>query len=56
MNTRPIPATGERVPVIGCGTYLGFDHAPGSPAYAALPGVVAALLDAGGRVLDSSPM
>jgi len=56
MNTRPIPASGERLPVIGCGTYLGFDHAPGSRAYAALPGVVAALLDAGGSVLDSSPM
>jgi aryl-alcohol dehydrogenase-like predicted oxidoreductase len=56
MQTRPIPATGEPLPVIGCGTYLGFDHAPGSPAYAALPGVVEALLDAGGRVLDSSPM
>ena len=26
------------------------------PEYAALPGVVAALLDAGGKVLDSSPM
>ena len=56
MNTRPIPATGEALPVIGCGTYVGFDQAPGSPAYAALPGVVAALLDAGGKVLDSSPM
>jgi diketogulonate reductase-like aldo/keto reductase len=56
MNTRAIPATGEPLPVIGCGTYLGFDRAPGSAAYAALPGVVEALLDAGGRVLDSSPM
>ena len=56
MNTRPIPSTGEPLPVIGCGTYVGFDHAPGTPEYAALPGVVAALLDAGGKVLDSSPM
>jgi diketogulonate reductase-like aldo/keto reductase len=56
MNTRPIPATGEALPVIGCGTYIGFDQAPGSPAYALLPGVVEALLDAGGKVLDSSPM
>ena len=56
MNTRPIPATGEPLPVIGCGTYLGFDRAPGSPDFEELPGVVAALLDAGGRVLDSSPM
>ena len=56
MNTRPIPSTREALPVIGCGTYVGFDHAPGSPEYQQLPGVVAALLDAGGKVLDSSPM
>ena len=56
MNTRPIPSTGEALPVIGCGTYVGFDQAPGTPAYALLPGVVAALLDGGGKVLDSSPM
>jgi diketogulonate reductase-like aldo/keto reductase len=56
MNTRPIPATGEALPVIGCGTYVGFDQVPGTPAYALLAGVVEALLDAGGKVLDSSPM
>jgi len=56
MNTRPIPSTHEALPVIGCGTYVGFDHAPGSPEYAELPGVLAALFDAGGKVLDSSPM
>ena len=56
MNTRPIPSTKEPLPVIGCGTYVGFDHPPGTPAYAQLPGVVAALLDGGGSVLDSSPM
>ncbi len=56
MNTRPIPSTGEALPVIGCGTYVGFDHAPGTPEYAQLPGVVGALLDAGGKLLDSSPM
>jgi len=56
MISRPIPASGEALPVIGCGTYVGFDQAPGTPGYALLPGVVAALLDAGGTVLDSSPM
>lgn len=56
MNTRPIPSSGEALPVIGCGTYLGFDQVPGSAAYALLPGVVEALLAAGGKVLDSSPM
>jgi diketogulonate reductase-like aldo/keto reductase len=56
MNTRPIPSTHEALPVIGCGTYLGFDQAPGSAEYTLLPGVVEALLDAGGKVIDSSPM
>ena len=56
MNSRPIPATQEALPVIGCGTWIGFDHAPGSPEYARLPGVLAALFEAGGRVIDSSPM
>ena len=56
MHTRPIPATGEPLPVIGCGTYKGFDVAPGSGAYAQLPGVLDALFAARGSVLDSSPM
>jgi aryl-alcohol dehydrogenase-like predicted oxidoreductase len=56
MLTRSIPSTGEALPVIGCGTYIGFDVAPGSAEYAQLPGVLDALFEAGGRVVDSSPM
>ena len=56
IDTRPIPSTGEALPVIGCGTYIGFDVAPGSPGYGQLPGVLDALFAAGGSVLDSSPM
>ena len=56
MHTRPIPATGEALPVIGCGTWMGFDRAPGTAGFSALPGVLAALFDAGGTVVDSSPM
>ena len=56
MKTRPIPSTHEPLPVIGCGTYVGFDHAPGSAEYALLPCVLDALFAAGGKVLDSSPM
>jgi diketogulonate reductase-like aldo/keto reductase len=56
MNTRPIPSTGELLPMIGCGTYRGFDHAPRSAEYARLPGVIDALFAAGGTLLDSSPM
>jgi diketogulonate reductase-like aldo/keto reductase len=56
MLTRSIPSTGEQLPVIGCGTYQGFDVTAGSAGYRRLPDVLAALFDAGGTVLDSSPM
>ena len=56
MLTRPIPASGEALPVVGCGTYLGFDRSPGGAAFDALQGVLAALFAAGGSVVDSSPM
>jgi len=56
MHTRPIPASGEALPVIGCGTYLGFDRSPDSAGFGALDGVLAALFDGGGAVVDSSPM
>ena len=56
MSTRVIPSSGEALPVVGCGTYVGFDQAPGTEAYAPLPGVLEALFAAGGRVIDSSPM
>jgi len=55
MNTLPIPSTGEALPVIGCGTYIGFDHAPENPGYAELPAVVDTFFTAGGSVIDSSP-
>ncbi|MCL2635788.1 MAG: aldo/keto reductase [Betaproteobacteria bacterium] len=56
MLRRPIPASGESLPVIGLGTYQGFDVASGSAEYARLPGVLEALFAAGGSVIDSSPM
>ncbi|MCG2592347.1 aldo/keto reductase [Ramlibacter sp. XY19] len=56
MQTRAIPSTGELLPVIGCGTYIGFDRAPGTPEFGRLPGVLEALFAAGGSVVDSSPM
>ncbi|RTZ48291.1 aldo/keto reductase [Candidimonas sp. SYP-B2681] len=54
MATRPIPSTGEPLPVVGCGTYRGFDYAPGSDEYARLGRVVYALLEAGGKVIDTA--
>jgi len=56
MQSRPIPSTREALPVIGCGTWQGFDHTPASAGYQRLPGVIAALRAAGGSVIDSSPM
>ena len=56
MNTRPIPSTQEALPVVGCGTWLGFDRRPGTPEYERLGGVLDALFAAGGSVIDSSPM
>ena len=56
MHTRPIPSSGEPLPVIGCGTYVGFDVEPGTPAYRELPEVLQTLFDSGGTVIDSSPM
>ncbi len=56
MLTRDIPSSGEALPMIGLGTYRGFDVEPGSDAYKLLPAVVDQLFHAGGRVIDSSPM
>jgi len=56
MLTRPIPSTGEAMPVVGLGTWPVFDVG-GSPAERApLKAVVEALVAAGGRMIDSSPM
>ena len=56
MDTRPIPSTGEPLPVIGCGTWQAFDVAPDGARVATLTSVVRTLLDAGGSMIDSSPM
>ncbi|WP_341963670.1 aldo/keto reductase [Pseudomonas sp. RC10] len=56
MLTRNIPSSGEALPMIGVGTYRGFDVAPGSNEYKALPHVLDELFMAGGTVIDSSPM
>ena len=36
MHTRAIRSSGEALPVIGCGTSMGFDRAPGSAEFAQL--------------------
>ncbi|WP_176704471.1 aldo/keto reductase [Pseudomonas bananamidigenes] len=56
MQTRAIPSSSELLPVVGLGTYRGFDVAPGEPAYRQLPAVLDELFRKGGTLIDSSPM
>ncbi|GJD63344.1 aldo/keto reductase [Methylobacterium frigidaeris] len=56
LHRRPIPASGETLPVIGLGTWRGFDVGTKPAERAPLREVVATLLAKGGRVIDSSPM
>ncbi|MGA7777359.1 MAG: aldo/keto reductase [Paraburkholderia sp.] len=56
MNRRPIPSTGEPLPVVGCGTWRTFDVGDDAAAQARLAEVLKVLFAAGGSVIDSSPM
>jgi len=56
MLTRPIPSTGEAMPVIGLGTWRAFDVGTDPTKRRPLREVLQLLLDAGGRMIDSSPM
>jgi aryl-alcohol dehydrogenase-like predicted oxidoreductase len=56
MQTRPIPSSGAQLPVIGCGTWQTFDVGDGASERAPLTEVLRVLFDAGGSVIDSSPM
>lgn len=51
--TRQIPRSGERVPVIGLGTFMTFDRLPHAPR-AELRSVVDTFWRGGGRVIDTS--
>ena len=56
MLTKPIPSTGEALPVIGLGTYDVFDVDSTPEAIATREDIVARLVAAGGSLLDTSPM
>ncbi|MBZ5641587.1 MAG: aldo/keto reductase [Acidobacteriia bacterium] len=56
MHTRIIPSSGAALPVIGVGTYKGFDVGAGAAQRAALSEVLRTLFSFGGTVIDSSPM
>ena len=56
MLTRPIPSSGEELPVIGLGTWQTFDVGASSAARAPLMDVLRELVGAGASVVDASPM
>ena len=53
---RPIPSSGEKLPVIGLGTWQVFDVTPTAAERRPLEEVLALFVKLGGRVIDSSPM
>ena len=56
MISRPIPTTGEAMPVIGLGTWQVFDVGTDPDVRAPLREVLRRLTDGGGKIIDSSPM
>ena len=53
---RAIPASGELLPVVGLGSWITFNVGKDPHARDACADVVKAFFDAGGRMIDSSPM
>ena len=56
LVTRAIPSTGQRLPVIGLGSWITFNVGDDRGARDACTGVMRDFFAAGGRVVDSSPM
>ena len=53
---RPIPGTGELLPVVGLGTWQTFDVGPSPVSRADVKEVLRLFADMGGTLVDSSPM
>src|SRR5438552_2927467 len=56
MLTRAIPSSGEKLPVIGLGTWRVFDVGSSESERAPLEEVLRSFVKLGGSVIDSSPM
>lgn len=56
MIARPIPSSGETMPVIGLGTWQVFDVGADERARQQPRGVLGVLVAGGGRIIDTSPM
>ncbi len=55
-NEKRVPRSGESLPIIGMGTWITFDAGDDAGARARLRPVLQAFFDAGGALIDSSPM
>ena len=56
LRTRPIPSSGEALPMIGIGTWRTFDVGGDEAERGPLEEVLSAFARRGGRLVDSSPM
>src|ERR1700730_4988193 len=56
MLSRAIPSSGEKLPIIGLGTWQAFDVDLNSPERKQLEEVLSLFVKRGGKLIDSSPM
>ena len=54
--SKPVPSSGERLPVVGLGSWITFNVGNDSAARQGCADVMRAFFEAGGRLIDSSPM
>lgn len=54
--TKPVPSSGEAIPVIGLGSWITFNVGSDPAARAACTAVMRGFFEAGGGMIDSSPM
>jgi diketogulonate reductase-like aldo/keto reductase len=54
--TKPIPSSGEQLPAVGLGTWITFNVGDDPELKDECAAVMAAFFEAGGRLIDSSPM
>jgi aryl-alcohol dehydrogenase-like predicted oxidoreductase len=55
VQTRPIPSSGEAIPIIGMGTAVVYDIETSDPNFSALVEAVRAFLQGGGKLIDTAP-
>ena len=56
ISKRPIPASGELIPILGMGTWITFNVGPSERLRKARAHVLQSFFDHGGAMVDSSPM